>query len=181
MVQGQPVISVDTKKKELVGNFANKGRQWRQKMAVEQVRDHDFHDPTVPRAYPYGIYDVGLNTGFVNSGTDHDTATVAVASIRGWWHHEGRQLYPTAEGLHITADGGGSNGYRLRLWKWELQRLSDQIALPIAVCHFPPGTSKWNKVGIASSRSFPSTGGENRWATARPLSNSSPRLPQPRG
>ena len=146
MARGQPVISVDTKKKELVGNYANKGRQWRRKKTAEHVHGHDFPDPTVPRAYPYGIYDLGLNTGFVNIGTDHDTATFAVASIRGWWHHEGRHLYPAANCVHITADGGGSNGYRLRLWKWELQRLSDQIAIPIAVCDFPPGTSKWNKV-----------------------------------
>lgn len=146
MTQGWPVISVDTKKKELVGNFANRGRQWRQKQTAERVQGHDFPDPTVPRAYPYGIYDLGQNTGFVNVGTDHDTATFAVASIRGWWRHEGRQLYPAAPRLLITADGGGSNGYRLRLWKLELQRLADQLGLAIAVCHFPPGTSKWNKV-----------------------------------
>src|SRR5664280_1588204 len=143
---GWPVISVDTKKKELVGNFENKGRQWRRKKAAERVKDHDFPDPSVPRAYPYGIYDLGQNTGFVNVGTDHDTATFAVASIRGWWRHEGRQLYPAAARLLITADGGGSNGYRLRLWKLELQRLANQTGLEIGVCHFPPGTSKWNKV-----------------------------------
>jgi len=146
LTQGWPVISVDTKKKELVGNFANRGRQWRQKQAAERVQGHDFPGPTVPRAYPYGIYDLGQNAGFVNVGTDHDTATFAVASIRGWWRHEGRQLYPAAPRLLITADGGGSNGYRLRLWKLELQRLADQLGLAIAVCHFPPGTSKGNKV-----------------------------------
>ena len=146
LAEERPVISVDTKKKELVGNFENKGRQWRGKMAAEHVRSHDFPDPTVPRAYPYGLYDFGQNTGFVNVGTDHDTATFAVASIRGWWKHEGRHLYPAAQRLLITADGGGSNGYRLRLWKLELQRLADQTGLAIAVCHFPPGTSKWNKV-----------------------------------
>ena len=146
LAEGWPVISVDTKKKELVGNFENKGRQWRRKKAADQVKDHDFPDPSVPRAYPYGIYDLGQNTGFVNVGTDHDTAAFAVASIRGWWRHEGRQLYPAATRLLITADGGGSNGYRLRLWKLELQRLADQTGLAIAVCHFPPGTSKWNKV-----------------------------------
>lgn len=146
LAKGQPVISVDTKKKELVGNFENKGRQWRGKLAAEHVQSHDFPDPTVPRAYPYGIYDLGQNTGFVNVGTDHDTATFAVASIRGWWRHEGRHLYPATDRLLITADGGGSNGYRLKLWKLELQRLADQIGLAIAVCHFPPGTSKWNKV-----------------------------------
>ena len=146
LAKGQPVISVDTKKKELIGNFENKGRQWRGKLAAEHVQSHDFPDPTVPRAYPYGIYDLGQNTGFVNVGTDHDTATFAVASIRGWWRHEGRHLYAATDQLLITADGGGSNGYRLKLWKLELQRLADQIGLAIAVCHFPPGTSKWNKV-----------------------------------
>ena len=146
LAEGRPVISVDTKKKELVGNFENKGRQWRKTNTAERVNGHDFPDPTVPRAYPYGIYDLGRNTGFVNVGTDHNTATFAAASIRGWWRHEGRRLYPTASQLLITADGGGSNGYRLRLWKWELQRLADQIGISIMVCHFPPGTSKWNKV-----------------------------------
>ena len=144
--RGQPVISVDTKKKELIGNFRNQGRQWRGKGSPEPVVGHDFAAPSVPRAYPYGIYDLGQNTGFVNVGTDHDTATFAVASIRGWWRQEGRRLYPGSTRLLITADGGGSNGYRLRLWKWELQRLADQTGLEIAVCHFPPGTSKWNKV-----------------------------------
>jgi hypothetical protein len=146
LTQGWPVISVDTKKKELLGNFGNTGRQWRQKGDAQRVQSHDFPDPTVPRAFPYGIYDLGQNTGFVNVGTDHDTASFAVASIRGWWHHEGHRLYPDTKDLLITADGGGSNGYRLRLWKWELQRLADQTGLSIAVCHFPPGTSKWNKV-----------------------------------
>jgi hypothetical protein len=146
MAQGWPVISVDTKKKELVGNFENKGRQWRRRKTAEHVNGHDFPGPSVPRAYPYGIYDHRHNTGFVNVGTDHDTATFAVASIRGWWHHEGRRLYPAASQVLITADGGGSNGYRLRLWKLELQRLADRIGLAIQVCHFPPGTSKWNKV-----------------------------------
>jgi len=144
--RGWPVISVDTKKKELIGNFDNPGRQWRRQGRAEQVQGHDFPGPLVPRAYPYGIYDLGQNAGFVNVGTDHDTATFAVASIRGWWRHEGRRLYPGAAHLLITADGGGSNGYRLRLWKLELQRLADQTGLSIAVCHFPPGTSKWNKV-----------------------------------
>ena len=146
LAQGAPVISVDTKKKELVGNFANPGRQWRPTKTALRVKTHDVPTPAVPRAYPYGIYDVQRNTGFVNVGTDHDTATFAVASIRGWWHQEGRRLYPTATELLITADGGGSNGYRLRLWKWELQRLADQTGLSIRVCHVPPGTSKWNTV-----------------------------------
>lgn len=146
LARGWPVISVDTKKKELVGDFENRGRQWRRKGTAPHVQGHDFPGPLVPRAYPYGIYDLGQNAGFVNVGTDHDTATFAVASIRGWWRHEGRRLYPRATDLLITADGGGSNGYRLRLWKLELQGLADQTGLSIAVCHFPPGTSKWNKV-----------------------------------
>jgi len=144
--QGWPVISVDTKKKELIGNFENPGRQWRRKGTPERVKTHDFPGPSVPRAYPYGIYDLRQNAGFINVGTDHDTATFAVASIRGWWRHEGKRLYPKANDLLITADGGGSNGYRLRLWKLELQHLADQTGLSITVCHFPPGTSKWNKV-----------------------------------
>ena len=142
----RPVISVDTKKKELIGNYENKGRQWRKTRSTVRVNGHDFPDPSVPRAYPYGIYDLGRNTGFVNVGTDHDTGEFAVASIRGWWRFEGRRLYPNARRLLITADGGGSNGYRLRLWKWELQKLADATGLSIQVCHFPPGTSKWNKV-----------------------------------
>jgi len=143
---GQPVISVDTKKKELVGNYANRGEQWLPKGAARLVDGHDFPDPSVPRAYPYGIYDLGRNRGFVNVGTNHDTASFAVASIRGWWRAEGRGAYPGARRLLITADAGGSNGARLRLWKWELQRLADQLGFPISVSHFPPGTSKWNKV-----------------------------------
>jgi hypothetical protein len=146
LADGRPVISVDTKKKELVGNYANEGRQWRNVGSPKKVKTHDFPDDTVPRAYPYGIYDLGQNTGFVSIGTDHDTSAFAVASIRGWWRFEGRRLYPNAEELLITADGGGSNGYRRRQWKLELQRLADDIGLPIKVCHFPPGTSKWNKV-----------------------------------
>jgi hypothetical protein len=146
LAERRPVISVDTKKKELVGNFENKGRQWRREKTPDRVNGHDFPGPSVPRAYPYGIYDLGRNTGFVNVGTDHDTATFAVASIRGWWRREGRRLYPASTRLLITADGGGSNGYRLRLWKWELQALANQTGLSIIVCHFPPGTSKWNKV-----------------------------------
>jgi hypothetical protein len=146
LAAGQPVISVDTKKKELIGNYENKGRQWRDTKSPRHVNGHDFPDPSVPRAYPYGIYDLGRNAGFVNIGTDHDTGAFAVASIRGWWRHEGRRLYPNARRLLITADGGGSNGYRLRLWKLGLQALADDTALSIMVCHFPPGTSKWNKV-----------------------------------
>jgi len=143
---GLPVISVDTKKKELIGNYENKGQQWRATKQPVKVSGHDFPAPTVPRAFPYGIYDVARNAGFVNVGTDHDTAAFAVASIRGWWRSEGRRLYPRAERLLITADGGGSNGSRLRLWKLELQELADETELCLFVCHFPPGTSKWNKV-----------------------------------
>ena len=143
---GNPVISVDTKKKELIGAYANGGRQWRPTGTATRVKVHDFPGPEVPRAYPYGIYDLGRNKGFVNVGTDHDTAAFAAASIRGWWRAEGRRLYPTSRQIVITADSGGSNGSRLRLWKWELQRFADETKLSVSVCHFPPGTSKWNKV-----------------------------------
>ena len=146
LAEGQPVISVDTKKKELIGNFVNGGKQWKNSKSPRRVNTYDFADASVPRAYPYGIYDLGRNTGFVNIGTDHDTSAFAVASIRGWWRVEGRKLYPKAGELLITADGGGSNGYRRRQWKLELQRLADDIGHPIKVCHFPPGTRKWNKV-----------------------------------
>ena len=141
-----PVISVDTKKKELIGNYENKGRQWRVAKQPLHVEGHDFPGPQVPRAYPYGIYDIGRNAGFINIGTDHDTGAFAVASIRGWWRAEGRSIYAKAKRILITADAGGSNGYRLRLWKLELQKFADQTGLTVSVCHFPPGTSKWNKV-----------------------------------
>ena len=141
-----PVISVDTKKKELIGNYENKGRQWRVAKQPLHVEGHDFPGPQVPRAYPYGIYDIGRNAGFINIGTDHDTGAFAVASIRGWWRAEGRSIYAKAKRILITADAGGSNGYRLRLWKLELQKFADQTGLAVSVCHFPPGTSKWNKV-----------------------------------
>ena len=146
LAAGQPVISVDTKKKELIGDFQNQGRQWQKTKSPTDVNGHDFAGPSVPRAYPYGIYDLAQNTGFVNVGTDHDTGAFAVASIRGWWRAEGQRLYPKAQRLLITADGGGSNGYRLRSWKVGLQKLADATGLSILVCHFPPGTSKWNKV-----------------------------------
>jgi hypothetical protein len=146
LAQGRPVISVDTKKKELIGNYRNAGQQWRPAKQPTTVRGHDFPTAAVPRAYPYGIYDVGRNTGFVNIGTDHDTGAFAVASIRGWWRYEGKRLYPAADTILLTADGGGSNGWRLRLWKLELQTFADETGLRLAVCHFPPGTSKWNKV-----------------------------------
>jgi transposase len=146
LAQRSPVISVDTKKKELIGNYANAGQQWLPAKQPTPVRGHDFPTPEVPRAFPYGIYDIGRNTGFVNVGTDHDTGAFAVASIRGWWRHEGKRLYPAATTILMTADAGGSNGWRLRLWKVELQKFADDTGLRIAVCHFPPGTSKWNKV-----------------------------------
>jgi hypothetical protein len=130
LAAGRPVISVDTKKKELVGNYGNTGRQWRKTRSPQKVNGHDFPAPSVLRAYPYGIYDVGRNTGFVNIGTDHDTGAFAVASIRGWWRAEGRRLYPHTRQLLITADGGGSNGYRLRQWKVELQKLAEPLRLP---------------------------------------------------
>jgi len=146
LAQGIPVISVDTKKKELIGNYSNAGQQWRPVKEPLKVQGHDFPGPEVPRAYPYGIYDVGRNAGFVNVGTDHDTGAFAVASLRGWWRFEGRRLYPQAKMLLITADGGGSNGSRLRLWKVELQKFADETGLCLSICHFPPGTSKWNKI-----------------------------------
>jgi len=146
LATGTPVISVDTKKKELIGNYENGGQQWRPVKNPTPVNGHDFAKPTVPRAYPYGIYDLGRNKGFVNVGTDHDTGAFAVASIRGWWRFEGRRLYPKAMNILITADGGGSNGSRLRLWKLELQKFADETGLSLSVCHFPPGTSKWNKI-----------------------------------
>jgi hypothetical protein len=146
LATGMPVISVDTKKKELLGNYANGGQQWLPAKKPVKVNGHDFPSPDIPRAYPYGIYDLARNTGFVNVGTDHDTGAFAVASIRGWWRNEGKALYGLAQALLITADGGGSNGSRLRLWKLELQKLADETGLSISVCHFPPGTSKWNKV-----------------------------------
>jgi len=142
----QPVISVDTKKKELIGNYANRGTQWQKAKNPRKVNGHDFPGLDVPRAHPYGIYEIKRNEGFVNVGTDHDTATFAVASIRAWWKKQGAKAYPKARRLLITADAGGSNGARLRLWKWELQRLADELQLTISVSHFPPGTSKWNKV-----------------------------------
>jgi len=146
LARGIPVISVNTKKKELIGNYDNAGQQWLEAKQPIKVQGHDFPFPEIPRAYPYGIYDVGRNVGLVNVGTDHDTGAFAVASIRGWWRHEGKRLYPHAEMILITADGGGSNGSRLRLWKFELQRFADETGLSLCVCHFPPGTSKWNKI-----------------------------------
>ena len=143
---GEPVISVDAKKKELVGDFKNAGREWHPKGQPEPVRVYDFIIPELGRDTPYGIYDMARNSGWVNVGTDHDTAAFAVASIRRWWESMGKANYPQAKRLLITADGGGSNGSRVRLWKRELQLMADETELAIAVCHFPPGTSKWNKI-----------------------------------
>lgn len=143
---GEPVISVDTKKKEIVGEFLNKGSAWRPQGCPEEVNVHDFLDPDKGRAAPYGVYDLSNNLGFVNIGISSDTAAFATESIRRWWLSMGKESYPDATKLLITADGGGSNGSRVRLWKTELQRLSDETGLEISVCHFPPGTSKWNKI-----------------------------------
>ena len=144
--ESQPVISVDTKKKERVGDFKNSGRELRPKGDPEKVRVYDFEIPELGKVAPYGVYDQTLNAGWVNVGTDHDTATFAVESIRKWWLTMGREAYPNAERLLITADGGGSNGARVRLWKIELQKLANETGLAISVSHFPPGTSKWNKI-----------------------------------
>ena len=141
---GDPVISVDTKKKELVGPFRNGGREWRPKGEPVQVDSHDFPDKELGKAVPYGIYDITANTGWVNVGTDHDTAAFAVESIRRWWNGVGHASYPGVERLLITADAGGSNGYRTRAWKTELAAFAAETALAITVCHLPPGTSKWN-------------------------------------
>src|SRR6188472_2943673 len=143
---GQPAISVDTKKKELVGDFKNGGRELRPKRQPEAVRVHDFLIPELGRAAPYGVYDIAGNTGWVSVGIDHDTASFAVNAIRRWWLEMGRARYPEAKALLITADCGGSNGVRVRLWKHELQNLADELGLTVTVCHLPPGTSKWNRI-----------------------------------
>jgi Rhodopirellula transposase DDE domain len=142
----QPVISVDTKKKELVGDFKNGGREWRPRGDPEEVRVHDFLIKELGRAVPYGVYDLAANEGWVSVGIDHDTAAFAVQTIRSWWHNVGHQQYPGASCLTITADGGGSNGSRVRLWKYQLQKLADELGMEINVHHLPPGTSKWNKI-----------------------------------
>lgn len=144
--QGQPVISVDTKKKELVGDFKNNGREWQPKGAPERVLVHDFPQDAIGKAVPYGVYDMARNEAWVNVGQSHDTPQFAVASIRQWWHSMGKCAYPNAHTLFITADAGGSNGYRSRVWKHELQKFADEVNLRIRVSHFPPGTSKWNKI-----------------------------------
>ena len=144
--RGQPVVSVDTKKKELVGDFRNGGREWRPQGEPEEVRVHDFQDPALGKAIPYGVYDVTNNQGWVSVGIDHDTAKFAAEAIRRWWRKMGAKRFPNAKKLLITADGGGSNGSRCRLWKVALQDLADKLGLELGVCHFPPGTSKWNKI-----------------------------------
>ena len=143
---GQPAVSVDTKKKELVGPFRNGGREWYRKGEPARVNVHDFPDNELGKAIPYGVYDVTRDRGWVSVGVDHDTAAFAVESLRRWWQQMGRLCYGQAWGLLITADGGGSNGSRHRLWKWELQKFADDTGLRLSVCHFPPGTSKWNKI-----------------------------------
>ena len=146
LAAGEPVISVDTKKKELVGNFKNGGREWRPQGEPEAVKVHDFADKELGKAAPYGVYDVAHNIGWVNVGISHDTAAFAVESIRRWWQRLGQERHPQARRLLITADCGGSNGARVRLWKVELQKLARELGLEISVCHLPPGTSKWNKI-----------------------------------
>jgi hypothetical protein len=146
LAENQPVISVDTKKKELVGDFKNNGREWRPEGHPEEVRVHDFLIKELGRAVPYGVYDLAANDGWVSVGMNHDTSAFAVQTIRRWWHEVGRSRYPKATKLVITADGGGSNGSRVRLWKFELQHLADELGIDIEVHHLPPGTSKWNKI-----------------------------------
>ncbi len=144
--QNEPVISVDTKKKELIGDFKNSGTEWCEKERPIEVKMHDFVDPKLGKPIPYGIYDLTSNQGWVNVGIDHDTAEFAVKSIRHWWYSMGKQVYPTSRHIMITADCGGSNSYRSRLWKLKLQELVTETGKNIHVCHFPPGTSKWNKI-----------------------------------
>jgi len=146
MSRGVPFLSVDTKKKELVGNFANAGREWQLEGVPELVDVHDFPTDAVGKAIPYGVLDVADNSAFVNVGVDHDTPVFAVASIAAWWKRMGAERYPDAREIYITADAGGSNGYRARMWKFELQQLADRLGMTFHVSHFPPGTSKWNKI-----------------------------------
>lgn len=143
---GQPAISVDTKKKELIGNYKNDGREYQKKGNPIEVNDHDFPDARLGKVVPYGVYDIGKNKGWVSVGISADTAQFAVNTIRTWWYRMGVHTYPEAKELLITADCGGSNGYRVKLWKVELQKLANELNLKIRVCHFPPGTSKWNKI-----------------------------------
>jgi hypothetical protein len=164
---GEPAISVDTKKKELVGDFKNAGREWHPQGSQPQVRVHDFIIPQLGRAVPYGVYDIADNTGWVSVGIDHDTAAFAINAIRSWWTQMGRERYPHATRLVITADGGGSNGSRVRLWKLELQRLADELGMPITVCHLPPGTSKWNRIEHRLFSFITAIGAANRWSATR--------------
>lgn len=143
---GQPIISVDTKKKEMIGNYKNNGKEWSKKNNPVDVQAHDFPDPNVPKAAPYGVYDISRNEGWVSVGISHDTAQFAVATIKKWWQKMGKKRYPFAKKIYITADCGGSNSRRSRLWKMELQKLADHLKINIHVSHFPPGTSKWNKI-----------------------------------
>jgi hypothetical protein len=175
--EGQPVISVDTKKKELVGDFKNSGREWCPKGRPEEVRVHDFIIPEMGRANPYGVYDLTRNQGWVSVGTDHDTAAFAVGTIRRWWESMGKAIYPNAGRLLITADGGGSNGSRNRLWKRELQSMSDATGLAIEVCHLPPGTSKWNKSSTDSSLLSAKIGAASPSSVTRSSSSLSPPRP----
>ncbi len=146
MNNNQPIISVDTKKKENVGNYKNDGKEWQPQGNPEKVKGHDFPDKKLGKVSPFGVYDTSNNKGFVNLGTDYDTSAFAVESIRRWWYMMGQFAYPNAKALLITADSGGSNGYRRKLWKIELQKLADETGMSISLCHFPPGTSKWNKI-----------------------------------
>ena len=182
IAEGEPAISVDTKKKELVGDFKNAGRELRPKGQPEPVRVHDFKIPTLGRAAPYGVYDIAGNTGWVSVGIDHDTASFAVNAIRRWWLEMGRARYPEAKALLITADCGGSNGVRVRLWKHELQNLADELGLTVTVCHLPPGTSKWNTACPRTSGSFGSPSSVSVLERPRPpraCAQRSARSPRP--
>ena len=171
--KNEPVISVDTKKKELVGNFRNAGREWQPSGRPEEVLVHDFPGAAVAKAIPYGVYDMARDEAWVSVGRDHDTPAFAVASIRRWWQNMGRKAYPNARRLFITADAGGSNGYRSHAWKRDLQRFADETGLRVSVSHFPPGTSKWNKIEHRSFATSRRTGGGSRSLRWRPLSSSS--------
>ena len=164
---GQPVISVDTKKKELVGDFKNAGQEWQKKKTPIKVRVHDFVDAVLGKAAPYGVYDLAANQGWVSVGIDHDTAEFAVESIRRWWRQMGKPIYPKATRLLITADCGGSNGNRVRLWKVALQRFADETSITLQIRHLPPGTSKWNKIEHACSVILRRTGAVNHWKALR--------------
>jgi hypothetical protein len=171
LAANEPVISVDTKKKELVGNYKNNGREWRPKGSPEKVNVHDFIDPKLGRAIPYGVYDIGDNKGWVSVGTDHDTASFAVHAIGRWWLTMGPTRYPNATRLLVTADGGGSNGHRVRLWKVELQTLANTLSFPITVCHLPRAPANGIRSNTASFPSLPSTGAASHCEASKPLFN----------